>query len=140
LIKIGKALAVYWALADNLWSAALVRPAASAMLKGERLPVELWVRVYLDQKATLSGATNAVATRGLADFIGREIETAYSKQTPKALIPLVLGTSHILIDRDLVLQDGETAGEEDSQQKFAIKLKDQGILEIGPVYALSAPR
>ena len=66
LCDLGAAVGVYWQNAENVLAGAYVIKTAKELGVGERLPVELWVRVYTQDRQidTSAAPLVAAATRG----------------------------------------------------------------------------
>lgn len=134
ILALSKPIGVYWPAGENFVTADTFIDAAEGFARGEGPPVLAWIRLYAGQDK--DGI--ALSTHGLRPFAGRELDFAPSKRQLGELMQYALSISHYLVSSGTAFRDGETIGPDD-QASFAIALRINGRMGVGPVYELAAP-
>lgn len=79
----------------------------------ESLPLQLWVAFGVHGE---EDGTHSLYTSGLEEFGHLEIEVAHSRLDPRALIDRVFGMVLYVLDKGVVLKDGETIGTSEDEK------------------------
>ncbi len=79
----------------------------------ESLPLQLWVAFGVHRE---DDGTHSLYTSGLGEFGHMEIEVAGSRLEPRELIDRVFNIALYVVDKGVVLQDGETIGASDAEK------------------------
>jgi hypothetical protein len=98
-------------------------------------PFTLW----LDVLPFRSGAMIAAATKGLAAFVGREIEFETAKLDLPAVIDNVAGLAVYLVEHGAVIKDGSTFGGADEPGRFRIRYANSTRFPGLPVFFCTEP-
>jgi uncharacterized protein DUF4261 len=90
-------------------------PFVEAARKSNRdsLPLQLWVAFGVHRE---EDGTHSLYTSGLEEFGHLEIEVAGSRCEPRALMDRVFNMALYVLDKGVVLQDGETIGASDDEK------------------------
>ncbi|MCL5775759.1 hypothetical protein M1105_01940 [Limibaculum sp. FT325] len=97
-------LALLWLPARGALAPAAFRDQLARVLAGHA-PLELWMRWFFVRPE--DGERPGVITRGLAPFIGREIEVRPSIRPESEALALAFATASLLIDRRGSVADGQ---------------------------------
>jgi hypothetical protein len=99
-------LGVQWTAAGLFHSTEAVATYARQM-DSAQLPLYVWIdfHVYRDPEGNFS-----LTTRGLEAFGSLEIEVAQSSLDPQSLIGRVYDIAHFVLEKGVLLRDGETIG------------------------------
>lgn len=111
LVETTPALGVMWTSGQALTQAATFVSEAEGLVQ-HKLPILAWISldVYRGPDAAGGAATFTMYSNGLRPFVGRELEFPPTAAEPSALAMRMIGTCQYLIERGLVLADGDTLG------------------------------
>ena len=140
IAAITPAIGVYWPASENLLSKTQFLEATKKIGAAEGVPTEIWVRLYLAE-ATLGAAGEQVlmtVTRGLRNFVGRDIEFSPGQMPIDKLVYDTLDFATYLINTGRAFKNGDTAGSAESPA-FRVQLAENGQLGDGPVYLIGTP-
>ena len=127
--KIISAMGVLWCASDNLLPVDRFLNAATAFFQDGHAPAEIWVRLM----AANTGDGILVATHGLADYAGREIEFVPTQKFDFGTLGArAMQISQYLIESGNSLRDGEVIAPE----QFKIELREKASFDGSPVYQL----
>jgi hypothetical protein len=125
-----------------VWSDQVARSAKLWLAESRRsfaafpdYPFTLW----LDVLPFRSGAMIAAATKGVAAFVGREIEFETAKLDLPAVIDNVAGLAVYLVEHGAVIKDGSTFGGADEPGRFRVRYANSTRFPGLPVFFCAEP-
>ena len=98
-------------------------------------PFTLWLDVLPFRSGDLIGA----ATKGLAAFVGREIEFEAAKLDLRAVIDNVAGLAVYLVEHGAVIKDGDVFGGADEPGRFRVRYANSTRFPGLPVFFCGEP-
>ncbi len=136
LCDMAPALAVYWGAGNVITRPQDFQEGAARFLGGTP-PIDSWVQLQLLKGTTEDGLPGvAMATTGLAAFVGREIEFLPAKLHPAVVAQRVIGTAAYLLMSGPVLEHGHTLGVS-REEAIRVRHLERGRRTNGPIYELS---
>lgn len=117
-----QAAGVYWSASGLVHSPDAFVTYAQQMRK-DSLPLLLWIDFELRQE---DDGTCSVYTTGLREFNQMEIEVHSSRRDPQWLLGRVFDVAHYLLEKNVVLHDGETVGTS-SEEKIPVTIGSSGM-------------
>jgi len=130
------ALAVYWGSGTVITRPQDFQEGAARFLAGTP-PVDSWLQLQLLKGTTDNGLPGvAMATTGLAAFVGREIEFLPAKLHPAVVAQRVIGAAAYLLMNGPVIEHGHTLGVS-SSEAIRVRHLDRGRHTNAPIYELS---
>jgi len=136
LCDLAPALAVCWPSGSAITRPQDFQEGAARFLSGTP-PVDSWIQLQLLKGTTEDGMPGvAMATTGLATFVGREIEFLPAKLHPAVVIQRVIGTAGYLLMNGPVLEHGHTIGVS-PDEAIRVRHRERGQRTNGPIYELS---
>jgi hypothetical protein len=136
LCDLAPALAVYWGSGSVITRPQDFQEGAARFLGGTP-PVDSWIQLQLLKGTTDDGLPGvAMATTGLAAFVGREIEFLPAKLHPAVVGQRVIGAAAYLLMSGPVLEHGHTLGVS-KDEAIRVRHLDRGRRTDGPIYELS---
>jgi len=136
LCDLAPVLAVYWSTGNVITRPQDFQEGAARFIGGTP-PVDSWMQLYLLKGTTEDGLPGvAMATTGLAAFVGRELEFLPAKLHPAVVAQRVIGAAAYLLMNGPVIEHGHTLG---VSQTEAIRVRhlERGRRTNGPIYELS---
>lgn len=125
MVRISKeTIAVYWAGANHLIYPPLFREMAMHTLPDA--PLYLWVAFQMWQEG--DGKLHAL-TQGLDRLGLMDVEIPESSKTPRQTHEFMVNIASYLVRRGLVIEDGHTVGESESERIRAVYTQAQAIPE-----------
>src|SRR5262249_953517 len=128
--------AVYWENADLLVPSSAFREDV-LNLTPDRPPISSWVQFF-----GIPGPAKeevGIITKGLAPFIGRELELAPKAHPQRMMLMKAYSIAQWLILQGLLVKDGDTCGAS-AEEIMRVAYKEKGILSSNPVLQIDIER
>jgi hypothetical protein len=138
LCLITPVIGVHWPVCDNLISKDQFVDAAMRHVQGAGPAVPIWIRHFIaeGEKGPTGKPTFVVVTRGLRDYVGRDLEVGPSAKSPGELLSPAIDIEIYLLGTGVELKEGQTIGLPGAE-KYSVKHADNGKLMEGAVYILA---
>ncbi len=133
---IAPTVGVLWNTGETATPPERFQAAANGLAQGQ-WPLDVWVGMSFFQGVPNDGRpTLGMCTKGLMEFVGREIEFRPCHIPQQTIAERVLGAASYLLSQGLVLNDGDTLGVSESE-RIRITYADGGARPSIPILQLA---